>query len=84
MRRKFFASICLALAFSSANAEEIEIALRVANGVTEREFYISDPQATMMSCMFQAPLIVSKWLAENTTGTWIVRRITCGPPRREF
>ncbi len=33
-----------------------------------------DPHATMMTCMFQAPIIASRCMNENLSGVWIIRR----------
>lgn len=69
---------------SKAQAEEVEMELKVAQGTTERTHHIADPNGTLMQCVFQAPILASKWIAENLGPNWIIVRITCGPPTKSF
>jgi hypothetical protein len=82
---KFFAVlVCIVLISQQSKAEEIEMELKISHGLTEREYHISDTEATFMQCVFQAPIIASKFINDNLVGQWIIRRITCGPPRRSM
>lgn len=80
---KFFAVlICAVLIALPVKAEEVEMELKISHGITEREYHLSGPDATMMQCIFQAPIIATKFINENLVGHWIILRMTCGPPRR--
>lgn len=67
-----------------ARSEEVEMEVKVAQGVTERTHHITDPEGTYMQCVVLGPLIAQKWVAENLAGQWVILRITCGPPRRDM
>jgi hypothetical protein len=65
-------------------SETCKAELKVSNGLTEREYHLSDPNATFMQCVFQAPIIATRWISENIGEQWIILRISCGPPRRSL
>jgi hypothetical protein len=79
-----FAVGCLVALVSPAAADDVEMELKVGNGVTERTHYITQPGATMMECVFHAPIIATQWMNENLIGEWVILRLTCGPPRRRI
>lgn len=70
--------------FAPVKASEVEMSLKVSNGVTVREYYISDHEGTFMQCVFQAPIIATRFINENLAGQWLILRMTCGPPRRNM
>lgn len=81
--------VILAVAFllfgpSLVKAEEIEMRLKVANGTTEREHSITDPQMTVFGCMITSQVAGSKWIAENLGPNWRILRITCGPMKLDM
>jgi hypothetical protein len=76
--------VTLLLCSEACKAEEVEMELKVSNGLTEREYHLSDPNATFMQCVFQAPIIATRWISENIGEQWIILRISCGPPRRSL
>lgn len=91
-RATFYAVLALIVAIGillfslpvKAQEVEVEMELEVFHGTTVREFHIQAPEATMMQCVFQAPIIASKFINENLVGVWVIRRMTCGPPRRKI
>jgi hypothetical protein len=62
-------------------AADIEMRLKVANGTTERDESIRDPEMTPMACIFTAQVAASDWVRKNLGENWRVLRITCGPVR---
>ncbi len=85
-KQMFFAMVVLPILIyvTPVKADEIEMGLQVSHGVTEREYYIHDMDGTFTQCVFQAPIIATKFINENLPGIWLIRRITCGPPRRNM
>lgn len=75
------ALFCIVFFVKPCRAADLEMRLKVANGTTEREHSIQDPEMTPMACIFTAQVAASKWVHENLGDNWRVLRITCGPVR---
>jgi len=63
----FAVLICAVLFALPVTAEEVEMELKEAHGLTEREYHLSGPDASMMQCVFQA-IIASKFITDNLMG----------------
>lgn len=81
MQRALIGMLLMALNCPS-EAADVEMRLRVANGLTIREKHINDPNMTPMACIFTSQVAASKWVAENLGPNWTIIRIECGPVRQ--
>lgn len=82
-----FAFVIWALFVMPSKAEEIEMELEVAQGLTKKKLRLNDLEGTMQQCAILGPIIISEWLNENLPGgaeSWVIVEWSCGPPRRDM
>jgi len=75
--------------FSSApaSAQEAELQLTLASGLSKREVTISDVNGAPLNsaqCVYQSQAIAVKWVMDNLGGAWLIQRLYCGPPKRNI
>ena len=61
--------------------------LKLSNGRSEREDTINDIEGktlTGVQGVYQSQSIALKWINDNLAGEWIIRRLYCGPPKRNI
>jgi hypothetical protein len=75
------------LSSNPASAQEAELQLTLASGLSKREVTISDVNGTPLNsaqCVYQSQAIAVRWVRDNLGGAWMIQRLYCGPPKRNI
>ena len=68
-------------------AQDAEMQLKLSNCKSEREVTINDIEGRPLNgvqCVYQSQSIALKWISDNLAGEWTIKRLYCGPPKRNI